>query len=459
MDSTLKSGRGTLRANLSAGVAMLLKDGWSIYQHSETDEELHLWAEFLPEPDTCPKCGVVGAKFNSHGGESVPYTEAPTFGLRCTVFALVKRLKCLECGKTFMQPLTEIAPRRRMTMRCLRYIERRAGTETWAKIARDVGVDEKTVRQIAKDAAARAHEEWRQGLHAPLVLGIDELKLDGELRTIMVDGGNRRVLDILESRDKVLVHRWLSWLPARWRTRIVTMDMYSPYLDAVKLTMPEATIIVDRWHVQKKINDALDLVRVRLRDGLKSKKARKEAMRGRRLLHRSRHRLKPRAAFVLQGWLANNPVLKDAWETKERFYDVWEAKTAAEAEAAFQAARETIPESVKPEFEEFCKTVERWREHIFPFFEMGFTNAYTEAANGIIKMANRAGRGYRFEQIRARALAPRPPAKDLHYICEECTKRFRPNEMTVYVFDTTLCPDCQAVHIERIRKMLHDSPP
>lgn len=32
------------------------------------------------------------------------------------------------------------------------------------------------------------------------------------------------------------------------------------------------------------------------------------------------------------------------------------------------------------------------------------TNAYTEAMNGLIKIANRAGRGYSFEVLRARML-------------------------------------------------------
>ncbi len=72
------------------------------------------------------------------------------------------------------------------------------------------------------------------------------------------------------SRDVRSVHRWLSWLPGRDRVRIVTMDMWAPYRDAVQQTLPNALIVVDRWHVQKEIGKALDAVRVRLRNAAKT---------------------------------------------------------------------------------------------------------------------------------------------------------------------------------------------
>ena len=39
---------------------------------------------------------------------------------------------------------------------------------------------------------------------------------------------------------------------------------------------------------------------------------------------------------------------------------------------------------------------------------VSLTCAYTEALNGLIKIANRAGRGYSFETIRAKALLSEP---------------------------------------------------
>ena len=41
---------------------------------------------------------------------------------------------------------------------------------------------------------------------------------------------------------------------------------------------------------------------------------------------------------------------------------------------------------------------------ILNYFGTGATNAYTEAANGLAKIANRNGRGYSFEAIRAKII-------------------------------------------------------
>jgi hypothetical protein len=43
-------------------------------------------------------------------------------------------------------------------------------------------------------------------------------------------------------------------------------------------------------------------------------------------------------------------------------------------------------------------------EDIFNYFDCPITNGYTEAMNGVMKAANRMGRGYSYEVIRAKLL-------------------------------------------------------
>ncbi len=53
------------------------------------------------------------------------------------------------------------------------------------------------------------------------------------------------------------------------------------------------------------------------------------------------------------------------------------------------------------------RTVENWHEEIFAYFDLlptPITNAYTEQLNGIIKLINKNGRGYKFEVLRAKIL-------------------------------------------------------
>lgn len=68
-----------------------------------------------------------------------------------------------------------------------------------------------------------------------------------------------------------------------------------------------------------------------------------------------------------------------------------------------------IPESVQPEFGKVAAMIKRWREEVFAYFDYPhLTNAFTENRNGLVKMVNRAGRGYSFKAIRAKALLAKP---------------------------------------------------
>jgi transposase len=429
-------------------VNALYMDDWTVSSYEMTEDTLTIEASYDIPPSNCPKCGVVSEKFYKHGPATVTYTDAPTFGKCCTIKVATQRLRCLHCRATFMQPLPDMADGYMITKRCMAYIVKHSAHETWASIARNVGIEEKTVRSIARSAAEK--RDQTRTIFAPLVLGIDELRLDGELRAIFVDGGYRRVLDILPSNEKYAVNRWMHFLQPRERIRVVTMDMYGPYRDIVQHLLPNAQIIVDRWHVQKRINEALDRVRVRTSRAQRTRKAKMAMLRKRKLLQISKHKLKPHVLVMLQAWLANNPVLMDAWCMKEAFYEVWESKSAAEAEEHFNALQHLIIGSVAEEFgpKGVYGTIDRWRSYIFPYFDMRFTNAYTEAANGIIKIANRAGRGYGFEQIRAKALAPPRPRKKQLFVCEQCLKRFPASDKMFFMFGITSCPECWQPQLE-----------
>lgn len=108
--------------------------------------------------------------------------------------------------------------------------------------------------------------------------------------------------------------------------------------------------------------------------------------------------------MLVEGMLANNPRIDAAWNAKEVFYDIWDVRPREDAERLFDRWAASIPDSVEAEFRPIAKMVENWRVEIFAYFDYPITNAYTDATNGLIKIANRAGRGYSFETIRAKAL-------------------------------------------------------
>lgn len=391
---------------------------WTVTAMETASGRYTLSATYDTAPASCPKCGVFG-KLYKHGSKVIDYVDAPVHGRPTTVRVTVQRYRCQDCRATSMQPLPDMDDRRQMTARARQYIEEQGMVRTYASVARDMDIEETTVRSICNETVAAINAQVAP--HAPVVLGIDELTLLGERRTIFVDVGERRVIDIVRDMTSKTVSLWLSRLPDKKRVRVVTIDMWDAYRKAAYGILPGVVVIADKWHVQKLLTTALDAVRARLRAETGQRKH--GPHRARRLLHTSRHNLSPARRLLLDGVLKNSPLLNDAWHTKEAFYDIWEAPDRAEAERLFDEWRASIPATLK-EFARAAKTVEDWRKEVFAFFDHRYTNAYTEAANGLIKIISRSGRGYRFEAIRARALAMPMRGNQRLAVCEECLGQF-----------------------------------
>lgn len=378
-------------------------DGWEVREMRIVGDVREAKAACGHLLETCPKCGCVGRLYR-HGTKTIEYRDAPAFGKQVVIIAEVQRYRCRECNATSMQPLPDMDSRRRMTKRCVQYIADQGVPQTYAALARHIGVDEKTIRNICNEALARRMDELK--IDAPLILGIDELTLLGRKRTIFVDIGARRPLDIIDSMDRRRVERWLMHLPNRDQIKIVAIDMWGPYKNAARALLPGAQVVIDKWHVLSKANFALDRVRNRSRRA--GKTPRKNPRAGKLLLQTSRHRLSPMRRMMLDALIGNNPLLDTAWHAKERFYDIWAARSRSGAEKRFDQWAAKIDQSIEVEFRPVADMVENWRNEIFAFFDYPVANAYTEAVNGLLKIANRAGRGYSFETIRAKALLMEP---------------------------------------------------
>ncbi len=187
------------------------------------------------------------------------------------------------------------------------------------------------------------------------------------------------------------------------RVQVVTMDMWKPYRDAVLDVLPNAACIVDRFHVVKIANHCLDAIRKSLREGMDAKQRRK-LLRSRHLILRRRKSLNDEDFAAMEEWTNSIPLLFTAYQAKEDFMDIYECQSKIEAMEVYDIWKATLDPKTSNAFYELIRAVDNWRPEIFNFFDTPVTNAYTEAANGIAKIANRTGRGYSFEAIRAKML-------------------------------------------------------
>lgn len=358
-------------------------------------------AEYVHEARACEKCGSVS--FYRHGTKKTTYTDSPLRGFTAKLEATVRRYRCKDCNETFLQPLGGVLDERRMTERCTKFIAQAALKHTFVHVAREVGVDEGTVRSVAAERMAEL-----QASHAPRlprVLGVDETKIHRVQRLVLTDIEARRLVDMYPKRDDGALEIWLSQFGARdlAAVQVVTMDMWRPYQRTVRKMIPHAAIVVDKFHVVRYASDALEEVRIRLGKG-RDIEVKRFWVRSKIQLNKRPHNLSAKQRFNLDMWLDNEPELAEAYRLKETLYNIYDMPKE-QAKEAFNAFTASVPVSLKKDFGELTRLMKNWRAEILAYFDHRYTNAYTEAVNGLMKHIVRNGRGYSYEVLRARILA------------------------------------------------------
>lgn len=372
-------------------------DGWTLTDKRTEGLADTFLAEYLHEPKACTKCGSVS--LYRHGTKKTTYADSPLRGHTAKLEATVRRYRCRDCGETFLQPLGGVLDERRMTIRCAEFIAKQALQHTFVHVAREVGIDEKTVRAVAAERMGELEAKHTPRL--PRVLGIDETQIAGEMRLVLTDVEGRRLLDMLHSRDKDTLSRWLGHFRDRNAVKVVTIDMWRPYQRIAAELLPNAVVVVDKFHIMRMASEAMDQVRIRLAKA-RDTGVRRHWVRSKVMLQKRPANLTDKQRFNLDMWLDNEPEIAAAYRAKEAFYSLFDLPRD-EAIKAFDDY--TVPASIKPEFRKLLTAMRNWRGEILAVFDHPYTNAYTESLNSLTKHIVKAGRGYSFEVLRARILA------------------------------------------------------
>ncbi|OLV20127.1 Il-IS 2 transposase [Deinococcus marmoris] len=329
--------------------------------------------------------------------------DTPIYAAHVRLVIERQRYRCKSCGATSLEPLAWVHPDRQATRRLVEAIERDCLTLSNIQTAHMYGVDDKTVRNIQDNLVQRLERNAK--FETPEWLGIDELYIGDTPRAVFTNIGDETLIEMLEDRSKATIITFLRTLDAP-TVQAVTIDMWRPYRDAVREVLPHAAVIVDKWHVVRLANHALEQIRKSYRKGLDP--AQRRRMRGNRYtLLKRRKTLTEKEVRDIENWRGEFPDLIAAYELKERFYGVYDASTALEARRRYARWLASVPESLRIKggpWHELVTAMSNWEGEIMAYFEYRLTNAYTESMNRVIRDIDRSGRGHSFRVLRAKAI-------------------------------------------------------
>lgn len=93
-------------------------------------------------------------EFVGFGRQVQVITDIPINDKQTNITLNRRRYRCRSCRKTFLEPAPHRDEKRNMTHRLVQYIQRESQRRTFTGIAREVGVTEKTIRNIFNDYCA-----------------------------------------------------------------------------------------------------------------------------------------------------------------------------------------------------------------------------------------------------------------------------------------------------------------
>ena len=240
----------------------------------------------------------------------------------------------------------------------------------------------------------------------PSVLGIDEICLmkDDYSRkqpwAVIANGDDHTVMELLRNRNKSTIIALLQSLKDPQNVKVVTMDMWAGYRNAVYDVLPGALVVIDKFHVLKMANEQMDNIRRKY-----SRSAPSQLKRNKAIFLMREEKLTPKSINIRDAWFAEYPVLAQTYRLKESFFNMYSCPTREAAETYFLDWQNSIPKETDYNgFRLFARTVRRFQKEVFNYFDAPETNAFVEGLNNAIRAISTQGKGYDFDVLRGKVL-------------------------------------------------------
>jgi transposase len=227
---------------------------------------------------------------------------------------------------------------------------------------------------------------------------------------VFIDHTNKRVLDVLEGRDKDLI---VNYLRANKDTLFgqleeVTTDMWDGYVNAsLEVFGPSFRVTIDRFHVVKNFQEQLTKARREIQRGMSPEEA-KELKGTRWLWQKNPENLSAEEQRQLARLKERFPRLRQLVEQRESLRAIFEDKTihdAASGASRLSAWMEQAKATGLKALEAFCKTLSNWLDKIANYFVWRSSNGRTEGFNhGLRAILWRAFGMLNFRHFRLRVL-------------------------------------------------------
>lgn len=337
----------------------------------------------------CPSCQRETTSV--HSKHKAKIKDATIRGKCAVLFIIKKRYRCRPCDRIFTEHFPGIRPRKRHTQRFVREVKWASTTfSDMSSVQKHMRSSPATCFKARNDELSKKVRETSYAL--PEKIGIDEHSLRKpkyqatDYCTIVVDHKNKKVFDLIDSRTSAGVADLLSKCDGKENVKWVSMDFSTTYKSAVRQSLPNAQIVIDRFHAQRLFSRLVNKMRKKVTGDVRKNPVRK-------LLLRNACDLKRHERNVLHQWLNQTPQVKEVYEYKEAMRRVFRTKGVKLASKILTNLIDKMDRSENLLVKGLRKVIVSWRQEILNYHLGRISNGRVEGFNRKAKLIQRRGFG------------------------------------------------------------------
>lgn len=251
------------------------------------------------------------------------------------------------------------------------------------------------------DQLHRSIERRRAGhrIRGLRTLGIDEISYckGHKYATLVYDLERSVVVWIGRGKGRTTIDEFFdNLLSAHQKAKVkaACCDMSEAYIGAITTHCPGAKLVLDRFHIVKAMNEAVD--EVRKEQWRASDLTERKALKGLRwLLYRHSSTRTKRDTRTLNALERGNRRIYRAWRLKDEFEQLWEYKAPWAAERFLKRWSTSALRSRLAPMRKFVAMIRRHQPSVLAFVDTRLTNAIGEGLNRIVKIIKNRASGFR----------------------------------------------------------------
>jgi transposase len=358
------------------------------------NRELHLWVKPLKNGALCPECRRRGRIIRTMDHRL--WQDVPICGWSILFHYRPREIMCRRHGR--VQELIPWADAyARVTYRfeyvMLVYCQLMP-QKAAAKILR---VPKSTLSDLLHRTIGRLREGHR--IRNLKTIGIDEISYckGHKYATIVYDLDRSCVVWVGRGKGRETTDKFFNEALSDYQKAKILWaccDMSAAYIGAIEEHCPNATLVLDRFHIVKALNEAVD--EVRKEQWREASDNERKVLKGLRwlLFKHSANRSK-KDSRILNALRKGNHRIHRAWVLKDEFEHFWEYGAPWAAKRFIKRWSTAALKSRLEPIRDFVKMLRKHAHRILPFIEKAVTNAKAEGLNRIVRIVKNRASGFR----------------------------------------------------------------